>query len=294
MPYKLALVQMRMSSEREQNFAKAETMVREAAGQGADVVCLPELFLSEYFCKTEDCAYFDLAEEIPGAGTERISRLAKELGIIIIASLFEKRALGLYHNTCLTFDRDGSMPGFYRKMHIPDDPGFYEKYYFTQGDLGYCPSKTSAGVIGTPVCWDQWYPEAARLMSLAGAELIVYPTAIGWLPSEKPEIGAHQHNAWYAVQRGHAVANGVYVAACNRTGFEAQEGSEGINFWGQSFIIDPFGKTIAKASADGEEVIYADIDPALIEETRRLWPFLRDRRIDSYSEITSRYIDGDK
>ncbi len=290
--YKLALLQMKMSDDREENFAKAESMAREAAAAGAKVICLPELFLSPYFCKIEDPDRFDLAEEIPGEGSERVSRLAKELNVVIISSLFEKRARGLYHNTCLTFDSDGAMPGVYRKMHIPDDPGYYEKFYFTPGDTGYKAVDTSAGKIGTLVCWDQWYPEAARLTALEGADIICYPTAIGWLPSDAEGLGKDQHQAWQAVQRGHAVANGVYIAACNRVGFEAEpslKGGEGIYFWGQSFVIDPFGRVVAVASKDAEEILYAEIDSEIIEQTRRWWPFLRDRRIDSYSGIVNRH-----
>ena len=291
--YRLALLQMRMSPRRGENIAKAEAMLREAAAAGAQVALLPELFQTPYFCQKEEHAFFDLAEEIPGPSTVRFSALAAELGIVIIASLFEKRATGLYHNTCLTFDRDGALCGKYRKMHIPDDPGFYEKFYFTPGDLGYSAVSTDAGKIGVLVCWDQWYPEAARLTAMQGAGLLVYPTAIGWLPEDPQGVKDQQHEAWRTVQRGHAVANGVYVAACNRTGFEpaGEDAQTGLQFWGRSFICDPFGQVIAEAATDAEEIIYATIDPARQEEIRRTWPFFRDRRVDSYGTIGRIFAD---
>ena len=289
---KIALVQMAMGLSPEANFKKAVDKIAEAAGHGAEVVCLPELFKSLYFCQKEDASQFDLAEPIPGPATETLGALAKKQGIVIIASLFERRAPGLYHNTAAVIDRDGSIAGVYRKMHIPDDPSYYEKYYFTPGDLGYKAVETSAGKIGILICWDQWYPEAARLTALQGAQILFYPTAIGWHPHEKAKYGAAQHDAWRIIQRSHAIANGVYVAAVNRVGHERLEpAAPGIEFFGGSFIADPFGTVVAEASADKEEIIIHEVDPARCEETRRNWPFLRDRRIDSYSDITRRFID---
>ncbi len=288
---KIALVQMTVGTDPAENMARAAKKVEEAARAGAQVVCLPELYRSRYFCQTEDAGFFDLAETIPGPSTEHFREIASKLGVVILLPLFERRAPGLYHNTVVVLDADGKTAGIYRKMHIPDDPGYYEKYYFTPGDLGFCSFNTKAGPIGVLICWDQWYPEAARLTALKGAHVIFYPTAIGWLPGEKEGNGPAQREAWMTVQRGHAVANGVYVAAVNRVGHEDQRGAEGIDFWGSSFVADPQGMIVAQAAMDREEMLYADVDPARIEEVRRNWPFLRDRRVDAYDGITSRMLD---
>ena len=263
--------------------------IREAARRGAQVVCTEELFRSQYFCREEDARLFDLAETIPGSSTERLQPLAAELGIVIVASLFEKRATGLYHNTAVVIDADGSLLGLYRKMHIPDDPLFFEKFYFTPGDLGFRAFDTKFGRIATLVCWDQWYPEAARLTSLTGASVLFYPTAIGWHPAEKAQYGAAQHDAWRTIQRSHAIANGIYVAAVNRVGFEGPP-DRGLEFWGASFVSDPFGRVLAEASHDKEEILVVECDPAVMEEVRRNWPFLRDRRIDAYGPIVNRFL----
>jgi len=295
--YNVGLVQMRMGASVEENFASAEHHIREAAKLGANIVCLPELFKAQYFCQREDLRLFDLAEPIPGPSTQALSALARELRVAIVASLFERRAPGLYHNTAVTLNADGAIASVYRKMHIPDDPLYYEKYYFTPGDLGFQAVDTSFGRVGTLVCWDQWYPEGARLTALQGAEVLFYPTAIGWHPAEKDEFGAAQYDAWQTIQRAHAIANGVYVAGVNRVGVEHGdvEGNRvdgvGLEFWGGSFLADPFGRIIAKASHDAEEILLGEIDLGLIEETRRNWPFLRDRRIDAYAPITSRFLD---
>jgi len=288
---KVGLIQMRCSINREENIDRAEMKVREAAQKGAKIICLPEIFTTVYFCQVEDYKYFKLAEEIPGPTIARFARLAAEIDAAIVAPLFEKRASGLYHNTAGIIDADGSYLGKYRKMHIPDDPLFYEKFYFTPGDLGFRSWQTKYATIGALICWDQWYPEAARLTALRGAEILFYPTAIGWHPSEKAEHGARQHASWETIQRSHAIANGCYVAVPNRTGFEAPDGGDGIEFWGQSFVADPSGQVIAKASADQEEVLLAEIDLSLVDQQRIHWPFLRDRRIDAYEEINKRYID---
>ncbi len=264
--------------------------VREAAQRGAQVVCLPELFRSQYFCQREDVALFDLAEPIPGPSTERLAPLAKELKVVIIASLFEKRAPGLYHNTVVVLDADGSNRGLYRKMHIPDDPLFYEKFYFTPGDLGFKSFETAHGRLGTLICWDQWYPEGARLTALTGADILFYPTAIGWHPEEKAQYGAAQASAWQTIQRSHAIANGLYVAAVNRVGHEGPAGG-GLEFWGGSFVADPFGVVLAEASRTEEETLVVECDPRRTEDVRRNWPFLRDRRIDAYAPITRRMLD---
>ena len=286
------MIQMRCSADPADNLSRATAMLREAAAKGANVACLPELFMGPYFCQSENADTFDLAEPIPGPTTEALGRLAKETGMVIVGSIFERRTAGVYHNTIALLDADGSLAGRYRKMHIPDDPLFYEKYYFTPGDLGFKTFDTAHAKVGTLICWDQWYPEAARLTALQGAEVLFYPTAIGWHPGEKAEFGEAQASAWETVQRGHAIANGVFVAAVNRIGHEgAADG--GIEFWGSSFIADPFGRILAKASRDREEVLLADCDPRLQEETRRNWPFLRDRRIDAYAPITRRFLDGD-
>jgi len=263
--------------------------VREARAKGAELVCLQELFRSQYFCQTEDHSHFTLAEPVPGPSTEALSKLAAELGVVIVASLFERRAEGLYHNTAAIIDADGTYLGKYRKMHIPDDPQYYEKFYFTPGDLGFLAWDTKVGRIGVLVCWDQWYPEAARLTALAGAQILFYPTAIGWLPAEKVEHGAQQQAAWETIQRSHAIANGVYVCAVNRVGHEGAPNG-GIEFWGGSFVADPGGRILAKAG-EGEEVLIAACDLAKVDISRTHWPFLRDRRIDAYADLTKRYRD---
>jgi len=285
----LGLVQMRMTASPEQNFVRAEERIREAAGRGAQLICLPELFQSYYFCQTEDHRFFSLAEPIPGPSTERLGRLAGELGVVIVASLFEKRAEGLYHNSTAILDADGSYLGKYRKMHIPDDPNYYEKFYFTPGDLGYRSWETRYGRAGVLICWDQWYPEAARLTALSGAQILLYPTAIGWLVPEKAEYGAAQQASWETIQRSHAIANGVYVAAVNRVGVEPGP-NQGIEFWGGSFVAAPNGEIIAKAGAD-DELLLVPIDMRKVDFARTHWPFLRDRRVESYGDITRRYID---
>ncbi|MDP9268400.1 MAG: carbon-nitrogen hydrolase [Acidobacteriota bacterium] len=281
----------------EANVAKAVARVKDAARQGAHIVCLPELFRTQYFCQREDAALFDLAEPVPGPTTQALAQAAKDNKVVVIASVFEKRARGIYHNTAAVIDADGSIKGIYRKMHIPDDPLYYEKFYFTPGDLGFKAFDTAAGRIGTLVCWDQWYPEGARLTALQGAHVIFYPTAIGWHPAEKAQFGKAQHDAWRTIQRAHAIANGVYVAVVNRVGFETGDirgnraEGKGLEFWGGSFLCDPFGTVLAEASHDREEILIAEVDLARLEDVRRNWPFLRDRRIDSYSSITQRFID---
>ncbi len=291
--FKVGLIQMSAKADPRKNLERAVARVEAAARAGAQVICLPELFRSQYFCQREDPAFFDLAETVPGPSTEALAKVARERGVVVVAPVFERRAPGLYHNSAVTIDADGSIAGLYRKMHIPDDPAYYEKFYFAPGDLGFCAFDTRHGRIGTLICWDQWYPEGARLTALAGASVLFYPTAIGWHPDEKKQYGAAQRDAWRTVQRGHAIANGVYVAAVNRVGHEksASATGKGIEFWGSSFIADPFGVTIAKASSAREETIYGDIDLARIEEVRRNWPFLRDRRIDAYGGIERRHLD---
>ena len=291
--FKIGLVQMRCSTDPADNLARARARIVEAAGRGAALVCLPELFRSQYFCQTEDHANFDLAEPIPGPSTAALAETARENRVVVIASLFERRAAGVYHNTAVIIDADGKLVGSYRKMHIPDDPLYYEKFYFTPGDLGFRAFDTACGRIGTLVCWDQWYPEAARLTALAGADVLFYPTAIGWHPSEKAEFGAGQAAAWQTAQRAHAIANGVYVAAVNRVGHEKPPGVEveGIEFWGGSFVADPFGQIMAEASRDKEETLIVTCDRQHQETVRRHWPFLRDRRIDAYGAITRRFLD---
>jgi len=292
--YKIALIQMSVSADVGQNLKKAISKIEEAASKGAKIICLPELFRSQYFCQHEDGANFDLAEPVPGPTTEAIGTLAKKLGAVIIAPIFERRATGVYHNSAAILDSNGTMAGFYRKMHIPDDPAYYEKYYFTPGDLGFKAVDTSVGRIGTLICWDQWYPEGARLTALQGAEVLFYPTAIGWHPSEKAQYGGDQREAWKTVQRGHAVANGLYVAAVNRIGHEVPaKGGAGIEFWGTSFIADPQGIVLAEASSDKEEILIAEVSTDRIEDVRRNWPFLRDRRIDAYAPITRRFLDDE-
>jgi N-carbamoylputrescine amidase len=281
----------------EENLERAVARVREAAERGAQVVCLPELFRTQYFCQREDATLFDLAEPIPGPTTARLAEVAREARVAVVASVFEKRAPGLYHNTAAVLDADGTLKGIYRKMHIPDDPLYYEKFYFTPGDLGFRCFDTRYGRVGTLVCWDQWYPEGARITALQGAEVIFYPTAIGWHPAEKQQYGAAQHDAWRTIQRAHAIANGVYVAVVNRVGHEtgnirghAAKGA-GLDFWGGSFLCDAFGAVLAEAPVDCEAILVGEIDPHKMEEVRRNWPFLRDRRIDSYAPITQRMLD---
>ena len=274
----------------ERNLKKALARIGEAARGGATIVCLQELFRSQYFCQKEDTALFALAESIPGPTTQALSTAARKHKVAVVASLFERRAAGVYHNTAVVFDRDGSIVGTYRKMHIPDDPLYYEKFYFTPGDLGFKVHDTSAGRMGVLVCWDQWFPEGARLTALQGAEILFYPTAIGWHPKEKGQHGATQHAAWETIQRAHAIANGCYVAAPNRIGKEVSSG-DGIEFWGQSFIAGTSGEILAKASADREEILLAELDLAKVDETRTHWPFLRDRRIDAYGDLTRRLVD---
>jgi N-carbamoylputrescine amidase len=288
---KVGLIQMRCGPVPEKNFVRALEFIRDAAKQGAQIVCLPELFRSQYFCQTEEHKYFELAEEVPGRSTIALEKLARQLGLVIVASLFEKRSAGVYHNTAAIIDADGKLLGKYRKMHIPDDPLYHEKFYFTPGDLGFRAWDTARGKIGVCVCWDQWYPEAARLTALRGAEIIFYPTAIGWHPGEKKEFGRAQHSSWETIQRSHAIANGCYIAVPNRVGQEAPGGGQGIEFWGQSFICGPDGEIMAKASVDREEIVLADVDWRCVNEQRTHWPFLRDRRVDAYTEINQRMID---
>ena len=295
--FRIGLVQMSCSPDPAANLDKAADRVREAAREGANVVCLPELFNAQYFCQREDIALFDLAESIPGPSTERLTAVAREEKVVIVASLFERRAPGLYHNTAAILEADGSLLGLYRKMHIPDDPLYYEKFYFTPGDLGFRTFNTSAGNIGTLICWDQWYPEGARITTLQGANVLFFPTAIGWHPAEKEEFGAAQYDAWQTIQRSHAIANGVYVGAVNRVGHENGDvrgnrvPGAGLEFWGGSFIADPFGRIIAKASHDREEILIGEVDLRALEDQRRNWPFLRDRRIDAYQPIVNRFLE---
>ncbi|MGE5326366.1 MAG: carbon-nitrogen hydrolase [Deltaproteobacteria bacterium] len=291
--FKIALIQMASTPDVQENLRRAVSRVEEAAGSGAQVVCLPELFRSQYFCQKEDASFFDLAEPVPGPTTEALAQTARKTGAVVVAPFFEHRAPGLYHNSAAILDADGSIAGLYRKMHIPDDPAYYEKFYFTPGDLGFRAFDTQHARIGTLICWDQWYPEGARLTALRGATVIFYPTAIGWHVDEKEKFGAAQRDAWRTVQRGHAIANGVYVAAVNRVGFEraASTTGKGIEFWGSSFIADPFGVIIAEASVDKEEIVMGEVDLDRIEDVRRNWPFLRDRRIDAYSGIERRHLD---
>ncbi len=289
----IGVVQHPCSVDRERNLATSLDGIREAARRGAKLVCLPELHASLYFCQTEDTRAFDLAEPIPGPTVERVAAVAGELGVVVVASIFERRAAGLYHNTAVVLDADGSIAGRYRKMHIPDDPGYYEKFYFAPGDLGFEPISTSLGRLGVLVCWDQWYPEAARLMALAGAELLVYPTAIGWSSEDDPADQERQREAWITIQRAHAVANGVPVVACNRTGYEGDPSGAtgGLQFWGSSFVAGPQGEVLDQASPDHSQVLVVEVDLAHGEDVRRIWPFLRDRRIDAYAELTRRFRD---
>ncbi|HKW17796.1 MAG TPA: carbon-nitrogen hydrolase [Terriglobales bacterium] len=295
--FRVGLIQMSATPDPDKNLDRAIHFLGDAAKKGAQIVCLPELFQTQYFCQREDASLFDLAEPIPGATTAKLAEAARRLQIVLVGSLFEKRAPGVYHNTAVMIDADGTLRGIYRKMHIPDDPLYYEKYYFTPGDLGFKAFDTQVGKVGTLVCWDQWYPEGARLTALQGAQVIFYPTAIGWHPDEKQEYGQAQYDAWQTIQRAHAIANGVYVAVVNRVGFEQgnirgnKASGKGLEFWGGSFIADPFGRIIAKGSHDKEEILLGEVDSRVLEDTRRNWPFLRDRRIDSYGAITSRLID---
>lgn len=289
--YTVAVVQLNLNDTPEKNRKKCSEWIRKAAAGGANVVCLPELYSSHYFCQSEDVANFALAEPLYDVSFKTFSALAKELGVVIIVPFFEKRMAGVYHNSAYILDSDGSEAGLYRKMHIPDDPLFYEKFYFTPGDLGFKTIATRAGQIGTLICWDQWYPEGARLTALQGAEILFYPTAIGWHPSEKAEYGDKQYNAWMNVMKGHAVANGVFVAAANRIGLEQPlPQGDGIEFWGASFIVGPQGEVLAQASHDQEEILYAEVDLALMENVRQNWPFFRDRRIDAYGDLTKRAL----
>jgi len=290
---KVALVQQSNTDNAQDNMAKSIAGIRDAASQGAKLIVLQELHRSLYFCQTEDVDVFDLAETIPGPSTDTLGALAKELNVVIVSSLFEKRATGLYHNTAVVLETDGSIAGKYRKMHIPDDPGFYEKFYFTPGDLGFEPIQTSVGKLGVLVCWDQWFPEAARLMAMAGAEILIYPTAIGWDPRDEKDEQTRQKDAWVVSQRAHAVANGVPVISCNRVGHESDPSgqSEGIQFWGNSFIAGPQGEILAEANNSDEQLLVVELDQARSENIRRIWPYLRDRRIDHYQDLTKIYRD---
>ena len=290
MKFKVGLVQMRCVDGAAKNQAAAEAGIRKAVRQGAKIVCLPELYRGLYFCQTEDHAHFARAEAVPGPTTKALASLAKKLKVVIVGSLFERRAAGVYHNTAVVLDADGRLAGTYRKMHIPDDPLYYEKFYFAPGDLGFRAFDTRVGRVGTLVCWDQWYPEAARLTALQGAQVLFYPTAIGWHPSEKKQWGESQTQAWQTMQRSHAIANGLYVAAVNRVGHEGPKNG-GIDFFGASFISDPYGRVIAQASRDREEVLVAEVDPGSVETARQHWPFLRDRRIAAYGSLTDRTLE---
>ena len=289
--FSIGLVQMSCSPDPQKNLEKAVARVKEAAGRGAQVICLPELFRSQYFCQKEDPELFNLAENLPGPTTEALGAVARQHQVVVIAPVFERRAPGIYHNSAVVIDASGEVSGLYRKMHIPDDPLYYEKFYFTPGDLGFRAFDTRYGRIAVLICWDQWYPEGARLAALSGAVVLFYPTAIGWHPHEKDASGAEQRDAWKTIQRAHAIANGTYVAAVNRVGHEAPAGGPGIEFWGSSFIADPLGVELATGSTDKEEVLLASVDLARVEDVRRNWPFLRDRRVDAYAGITHRYLD---
>jgi len=282
---------MACSANPAENLERAVAKVEEAANNGAQIICLPELFRSQYFCQKEDVALFDFAEPVPGPSTQAFSRIAKTCSVTILVSVFERRAAGVYHNSLVVLDDQGEMAGLYRKMHIPDDPAYYEKFYFTPGDRGFQAIKTPHATVGPLICWDQWYPEAARMTALQGAEVLFYPTAIGWHPKEKSEEGQAQREAWMTIQRSHAIANGVFVVAVNRVGHEAPAGLDGLEFWGSSFVCDPFGVILAQAAVDREETLVVDIDLKRIEDVRRNWPFLRDRRIDAYGGITKRLLD---
>ena len=290
--FQVGLVQMAMSPDPEANLERAAERVEEAAHRGAAVVCLPELYRTPYFCQREDPALFDLAEPVPGPSTERFAAVARRHRVAVVVPVFERRAAGLYHNSAVVIDADGSVAGIYRKMHIPDDPAFYEKYYFTPGDVGFRAFELEAGTVGALICWDQWYPEGARLTALRGAAALFYPTAIGWHPAEKARHGEAQRDAWRTIQRAHAIANGVYVASVNRVGFKpGPPGQDGLEFWGSSFLCDPFGVMVAEASSSGEEILVGEVDLSRIEDVRRNWPFLRDRRIDAYQGLDRRFLD---
>jgi len=290
--FTVGLVQMAVNAKPEENLSRAVSRIEEAARAGAQVVCLPELFRSQYFCQREDTKNFELAESVPGPTTEVLGRVAQKTKTVIVAPVFERRAPGVYHNTAAIIDSDGKIAGVYRKMHIPDDPAYYEKFYFTPGDLGFRAFSTHAGKIATLICWDQWYPEGARLAALNGACIVFYPTAIGWHPSEKNSNGEAQRDSWRTIQRSHAIANGIYVAAVNRVGHEKpDEGGDGLEFWGTSFFCDPQGVVLTEGSIDREEILYGEVDLAHLEDVRRNWPFLRDRRIDAYAGIEQRFLD---
>jgi N-carbamoylputrescine amidase len=292
--FRVAAVQMACSTDPAENLRRGVVQVEEAARRGAQVICLPELFRSQYFCQREDAAFFDLAEPVPGPTTVALAEVARRAGVVVVAPLFERRAAGVYHNSAAILDGDGSLRGLYRKMHIPDDPAYYEKFYFAPGDLGFRSFDTQAGRIAALICWDQWYPEGARLAALRGANVLFYPTAIGWHPQEKAQYGAAQLDAWRTIQRSHAIANGVYLCAVNRIGHEVPApGAAGIEFWGHSFICDPQGVVLAEAAADKEEILFAEVDLAHLEDIRRNWPFLRDRRIDAYAGLDRRFLDGE-
>jgi N-carbamoylputrescine amidase len=293
--FAIGLVQMKCTANKEDNLTRATEKVREAARRGAQIVCLHELFAGEYFCRTEDAEMFNLAEAVPGPTTDRLAKIAKELNVALIASVFERRAAGVYHNTCAVLDADGSYLGKYRKMHIPDDPLYYEKFYFTPGDLGFLNFDTKYARIGVQICWDQWYPEGSRLTAMQGAEVIFYPTSIGWHPREKSQVGAAQLDSWRIIQRAHAIANGIYVAVVNRVGFEGspEKGDPGIEFWGNSFVADPSGQILAESPDTKEDILVVECDSTVSEDTRRGWPFFRDRRIDAFQGLTSRWL-GEK
>ena len=288
---KIGAIQMVCSANSQENLERAVGKVEEAVMNGAQIICLPELFRSQYFCQQEDADLFDLAESVPGSSTEVFSQVAKQHGVSILVSVFERRTAGVYYNSLVVLGERGEIAGLYRKMHIPDDPAYYEKFYFTPGDLGFQAIKTTHATVGPLICWDQWYPEAARMTALQGAEILFYPTAIGWHPKEKSAEGQAQREAWMTIQRSHAIANGVFVVAVNRVGHEAPAGGDGLEFWGSSFVCDPFGVVLAQASVDQAETLIVDIDLKRIEEVRRNWPFLRDRRIDAYEGITKRFLD---
>jgi N-carbamoylputrescine amidase len=287
----IGLIQMACSVDISENLARAVAKIEEAANRGAQIICLPELFRSQYFCQREDPTVFDLAETVSGPTTTALADIARAKRITILASVFERRTAGIYHNSIVVLDENGEIVALYRKMHIPDDPAYYEKFYFTPGDRGFQAIKTSHATLGPLICWDQWYPEAARMTALQGAEILLYPTAIGWHPKEKTEEGQAQRDAWMTIQRSHAIANGVFVVAVNRVGHETPAGGDGLEFWGSSFVCDPFGVVLAQASIEKEEVLVVDIDLGRIEEVRRNWPFLRDRRIDAYGGLTQRFLD---
>jgi N-carbamoylputrescine amidase len=291
--FTIGVVQMRCTANKEENLVRAEQKIREASACGAQIICLHELFAGEYFCRTEDADLFHLAEPVPGPTTERMAAVAKEKKVALLVSVFERRAAGVYHNTCAILDADGAYCGKYRKMHIPDDPLYYEKFYFTPGDLGFLNFDTKYARVGVQICWDQWYPEGARITAMLGAQVIFYPTSIGWHPHEKAAVGAAQLDSWKTIQRAHAVANGVYVAVANRVGFEGKpdKGDPGIEFWGNSFVADPSGQPLAEASNDQEEILVVECDSAKSEDTRRNWPFFRDRRIDAYGGVMQRWLE---